>query len=96
MVCQVRLLFQLPSDMEHTTGSKRLLAYVEWYTPFHQYDNTVGMFSVAPSQRHHRRQASIIPITVIVRSCHLISAWGQVARTEWTSEMSYNTVIGFM
>ncbi|KAI0683738.1 hypothetical protein BC835DRAFT_1394092 [Cytidiella melzeri] len=49
MVCQIRLLFRLPSDMEHATGSKHLLAYVEWYTPFHRYDDTIGMFSVAPS-----------------------------------------------
>ncbi|KAI0696099.1 hypothetical protein BC835DRAFT_1272404 [Cytidiella melzeri] len=85
-VGQVRLLFRLSSNMEHV--SKHPLAYIEWYTPFHRYDDLTGMFSVAPSQRLHRRRASIIPITSIVRTCHLIPAWGRVhvARTDWTSE----------
>ncbi|KAI0693165.1 hypothetical protein BC835DRAFT_1546152, partial [Cytidiella melzeri] len=69
--------------MEHV--SKHPLAYIEWYTPFHRYDDLTGMFSVASSQRLHRRRASIIPITSIVRTCHLIPAWERVhvARTDW-------------
>ncbi|KAI0694190.1 hypothetical protein BC835DRAFT_1406487 [Cytidiella melzeri] len=63
-VKQVRLIFRLPSNMEHI--SKHLLAYI----------------------RLHCCRASIIPITSIVRTCHLISAWEQVhvAQTDWTSE----------
>ncbi|KAI0682089.1 hypothetical protein BC835DRAFT_1244408, partial [Cytidiella melzeri] len=53
------------------------LAYIEWFTPFSHYNNTVGMFSVAPSQRNHRCRASIIPISAILRSCHLIPVWGR-------------------
>ncbi|KAI0691897.1 hypothetical protein BC835DRAFT_1307362 [Cytidiella melzeri] len=49
MVCQIRLLFRLPSDMEHATGSKH---------PHHSTGMTTPL-------RHHRRQASIIPITAI-------------------------------
>ncbi|KAI0689644.1 hypothetical protein BC835DRAFT_1282631 [Cytidiella melzeri] len=56
--------------------SKHLLAYIKWYTPFHRYDDLTDMFSVAPSQRLHHCQASIIPITSIVCTCHLIPAWG--------------------
>ncbi|KAI0689126.1 hypothetical protein BC835DRAFT_1283602, partial [Cytidiella melzeri] len=83
-VGQVRVIFRLPDNVNYI--SKDPLAYVEWFTPFQQYDSTVGMFSVAPSQRNHRRRASIIPITAIVRSCHLIPVWGRAANIHWTSE----------
>ncbi|KAJ7623731.1 hypothetical protein FB45DRAFT_980504 [Roridomyces roridus] len=48
------------------------LAYVEWYTPLTQLDPNLGMYKIAPATHAHRRRASIIPITQISRSCHLI------------------------
>ncbi|KAI0666768.1 hypothetical protein C8Q78DRAFT_420006 [Trametes maxima] len=34
------------------------------------------MYVVSPSTRRHERHVSVIPITYIVRSCHLIPVWG--------------------
>ncbi|TBU51361.1 hypothetical protein BD310DRAFT_778995, partial [Dichomitus squalens] len=48
------------------------LAYVEWFTAFHVVDPITGMNVVAPSTRSHRRYATVIPVTDIVRSCHLM------------------------
>ncbi|TBU32490.1 hypothetical protein BD309DRAFT_838258, partial [Dichomitus squalens] len=53
------------------------LAYVEWFTAFHVVDPITGMNVVAPSTRSHRRYATVIPVTDIVRSCHLIPNWGR-------------------
>ncbi|KAI0684573.1 hypothetical protein BC835DRAFT_1409120 [Cytidiella melzeri] len=79
-VVQVRVIFCLPETVSYL--SKHPLAYVEWFTPFQPYNNITGMFSVAPSQRNRCRRASIIPITAIVRSCHLIPVWGCAATSE--------------
>ncbi|KAI0337573.1 hypothetical protein BDW22DRAFT_1307459, partial [Trametopsis cervina] len=51
---------------------------------FTRTDVDSGSFSVAPSQRNHRRRVSIIPITDVVRTCHLIPHWGRVMNTTWT------------
>ncbi|KAI0685692.1 hypothetical protein BC835DRAFT_1382786 [Cytidiella melzeri] len=83
-VAQVRVIFCLPETVSYL--SKHLLVYVEWFTPFQLYDDITGMFSVAPSQRNRRCRASIIPITAIVRSCHLIPVWARAANIYWTSE----------
>ncbi|KAI0688324.1 hypothetical protein BC835DRAFT_1550045 [Cytidiella melzeri] len=83
-VAQVRVIFCLPETVSYL--SKHPLAYVEWFTPFQPYGDITGMFSVAPSQRNRRRRVSIIPITAIVRSCHLIPVWGRAANIHWTSE----------
>ncbi|KAI9060152.1 hypothetical protein FKP32DRAFT_1539560, partial [Trametes sanguinea] len=53
------------------------LAYVEWFTPFHSVDEVTGMYVVSPSTRQRQRFASIIPLSDIVRTCHLIPCWGK-------------------
>lgn len=53
------------------------LAYVEWFTPFNVVDDTTGMYVVSPSTRRHERYTSVIPISDIVRSCHLLPIWGK-------------------
>ncbi|KZT11769.1 uncharacterized protein LAESUDRAFT_609333, partial [Laetiporus sulphureus 93-53] len=52
------------------------LAYVEWFTPFHAKDTVTGMYIISHSMRQHYRYAAMIPITEIVRTCHLIPVWG--------------------
>lgn len=42
------------------------------------------MFSISRSTRNHRRRASIIPITHIERTCHLIPVWGSAMDKSWT------------
>ncbi|TBU37509.1 hypothetical protein BD309DRAFT_905077 [Dichomitus squalens] len=83
-VARVRAIIRLPDAYgEHLT--KHPVAYVEWFTPLRQRDPSTGMFKVNVSTRNHRRRTSIIPITQIVRSCHLIPMWGKHVDTTWTS-----------
>ncbi|KAJ6572359.1 hypothetical protein B0H10DRAFT_1722447, partial [Mycena sp. CBHHK59/15] len=53
------------------------LAYVDWYKPLKAPDPNVRMHEVSLSSRNHRQNSSIIPITEILRSCHLIPAFGK-------------------
>ncbi|KAI0709807.1 hypothetical protein C8Q76DRAFT_624659 [Earliella scabrosa] len=84
-VARVRAIFQLPthygSQFQHHP-----VAYVEWFTPFRQPDPETGMYKVSHSTRAHRRRSSIIPITQIVRSVHLIPIWGKAVDRTWTSD----------
>ncbi|KAJ3557367.1 hypothetical protein NM688_g1510 [Phlebia brevispora] len=74
-VGQVRVIFRVPAEYAHL--AEHPLAYVEWFTPFQTHDKLVGMYSIARSTRNGEHRASVIPITNIVRSCHLIPAWGR-------------------
>ena len=65
---------------------KHPVAYVEWFTPFRQPDPETGMFKVSHSTRAHRRCASIISLTQIERSCHLLPIWGKRVDSTWTSK----------
>ncbi|KAJ6532815.1 hypothetical protein B0H10DRAFT_1734733, partial [Mycena sp. CBHHK59/15] len=48
------------------------LAYIEWFTPFNQPDKISGMYILRRSTRAHRRNAAIVSVEHIVRSCHLM------------------------
>jgi hypothetical protein len=80
-VGQVRVIFLLPSKY----GSfKHPLAYVEWFTLFHSPVADLGMYQVSRSTRSSRRRASIIPVTQIERSIHLIPKFGRVMNITWS------------
>lgn len=83
-VARVRAIFRLP-DLYGPQFTNHPVAYVEWFTPFRQRDPETGMFKVSHSTRNFRRHASIIPITQILRSCHLLPVWGKRADPTWTS-----------
>ncbi|KAI0823319.1 hypothetical protein BC628DRAFT_1284174, partial [Trametes gibbosa] len=53
------------------------LAFVEWLTPFHVIDNATGMYIVSPSTRQHQRYTSVILISDILCTCHLLPSWGK-------------------
>ncbi|KAJ7776026.1 hypothetical protein DFH07DRAFT_983220 [Mycena maculata] len=46
----------------------------------------IGMHEISLSSRNLRQNSSIIPITDIFRSCHLIPAFGRSADLTWTSD----------
>ncbi len=48
-------------------------------------DPDTGMFKISKSTRNHRRRASIIPITQIIRSCHLLPVWGKRVDRTWNT-----------
>ncbi|KAJ6486039.1 hypothetical protein DFH09DRAFT_805128, partial [Mycena vulgaris] len=65
----VRAIFALP--VEYGTFEVPL-TYIEWYPPLTQFDADLGRYKIAPAFQQHSRRASIIPVTQIARSCHLI------------------------
>jgi len=82
-VGQVRVIFQLPEEF----GTfQHPLAYVEWFTAFGSPVPDLGMYQVSRSSRHHRRRASIIPVTQIERTVHLIPKFGRQMDSSWNSE----------
>ncbi len=48
------------------------LALVDWFTSFQALDQTTGMYIVSHSTRQHRRYTSVICVTDILRTVHLI------------------------
>ncbi|KAJ7186265.1 hypothetical protein GGX14DRAFT_383622, partial [Mycena pura] len=62
------------------------LAYVEWYKPLTQLDKSLGMYKITPAMNLQNRRASIIPITLISRSCHFIPQFGPTADRSMRSE----------
>ncbi|KAJ7624155.1 hypothetical protein B0H17DRAFT_886865, partial [Mycena rosella] len=53
------------------------LAYVDWYKPLQTFNTTLGMHQVSLSSRNHHQNSSIIPLTDIVQSCHLLPIFGR-------------------
>ncbi|GBE88896.1 hypothetical protein SCP_1403040 [Sparassis crispa] len=66
-VAQVRAIFKLPDVLavEHSDAATVLLAYIEWFTPFHVVDADTGMHVVTWSTRQRRQFASIVWVTDI-------------------------------
>ncbi|KAJ7588413.1 hypothetical protein C8J56DRAFT_941565 [Mycena floridula] len=60
--------------------------HIEWLTPLSSYISALGAYQVHWSTYMHRQCASIIPISQIVRSCHLIPKFGAKTNSQWTSE----------
>lgn len=82
-VGQVKVIFSLPPEYGKF---KEPLIYVEWFTPLHQQDPISGMYKITPSTRQHRRNASIIPVSWVARSCHLIPQFGRSVHCSWKQD----------
>ncbi|KAF8951861.1 hypothetical protein BDZ97DRAFT_2004777 [Flammula alnicola] len=82
---QVRLIFKLPDSFQCPYP----LAYVYWFKPFRTPASDTGMYSISYSTRRHQQHASIIPVSDILRSCHLIPAFGRLKASDlgWTAEL---------
>ena len=84
-VARVRAIFRIPDH--YGPEYREPVAFVEWFTPFRsEPDADTGMFKVSHSSQNHRRRVSIIPLSQIVRSCHLIPVWGKSVDRSWTSD----------
>ena len=81
MVSQVHIIFSLPSEYSSFTHP---LAYVEWFTSFHSPVADLRMYQVSRSTRSSCHCASIIPITQIECSIHLIPKFGRVMNITWS------------
>ncbi|KAF8530855.1 hypothetical protein JB92DRAFT_2804267 [Gautieria morchelliformis] len=80
---RVRALFRLPSWFE----CANTLAYIEWLTPFKPPAVPLRMSRVSYAMRQGRRQAAVIPITSIRRSCALTPIFGKPHQRDrrWTA-----------
>ncbi|KAI9068219.1 hypothetical protein FKP32DRAFT_1562189 [Trametes sanguinea] len=96
-VARVRVIFDLPRMYDaRAIGITGPLAYVEWFMPFHAVDEVTGMYVVSPSTRQRRRYASVIPLSDIERTCHLIPCWGkQIQRRVVVGDVLDNTGMKF-
>ncbi len=83
-VARVRAIFELPIEYAHL--SNKPLTYVEWFTPFNVRDTDLGMYSITASTHSHRRRASILPLSQIVRTCYLIPHWSRAIDHTWTQD----------
>ncbi|KAJ7060713.1 hypothetical protein C8F01DRAFT_988391, partial [Mycena amicta] len=64
----------------------RHLAYVEWFSPFSNAPEAWHHFyKIKRSMRNGDRDASIVPVSCIRRSIHLLPKFGPIAPKEWTS-----------
>ena len=67
--------------------SRRIRAmWMEWYTAPTSFDADLGMYSVGLSSTMQERTASVIAISDVLRSCHLVPQWGKSIPRHWSSE----------
>ncbi|KAJ7437511.1 hypothetical protein FB451DRAFT_1010849, partial [Mycena latifolia] len=62
------------------------LAYIEWFTGFNQPDRTSGLYTVHRSSRAQRRNAAVVSVEHIVRTCHLMGKCGAKIDRTWTTD----------
>lgn len=78
------MIFSLPKEFaDYPTP----LAYIWWFRGISSRDRALGMYKIAASTRGGgHANTAVIPITHIVRSCHLIPAFGEQIDRSWTRE----------
>ncbi|EPQ55470.1 hypothetical protein GLOTRDRAFT_24926, partial [Gloeophyllum trabeum ATCC 11539] len=71
-------------------------AYVEWFSAFTaEPDRNSGMYRVVRSIQNGERLASIIPVSQIERSVHLLPKFGPVVPRDWTSSTVLDLAAAF-
>ncbi|EIW86269.1 hypothetical protein CONPUDRAFT_86280 [Coniophora puteana RWD-64-598 SS2] len=74
-VAELRVIFKLPS---HLGKINEPLAYVHWFRELNvsAIEPNSGMFKISKSTRHHLPYGEVIPLSRIVRPCHMIPYFG--------------------
>jgi len=76
------LIFKLPTELGYYQTP---LAYIQWFRDFSAKDQTIGMHKTSLSTRSGGYgNTSIIPITQVMRSCHLVPVFGKEVDRSWT------------
>jgi hypothetical protein len=103
-IARVRLVFMIPSHamnvlFPHTpaTDQPKHLAYVEWFSDFPRYpDSSHRQFKVKPSLAPGGGNlASVVPITSVISSVHLLPKFGDIAPRHWTSSNVLDNALSF-
>jgi hypothetical protein len=89
-IAQVCVIFSIPPKaipklFLSTFQPPKHLAYIKWFSAFHVPDRDHGLHKVSCIIKNGEQMASIIPISNIRCSAHLIPHFGPVAPHEWTS-----------
>ncbi|KAH9481130.1 hypothetical protein JR316_0005650 [Psilocybe cubensis] len=74
-VGQIRLIFDSPRTTSDTT--KTPLLYVRWFKPLRLPQTEAGLCETSWSSRHGATRATVVPLTDVVRSCHLMPLFGR-------------------
>ncbi|KAH6912306.1 hypothetical protein BKA70DRAFT_1098303 [Coprinopsis sp. MPI-PUGE-AT-0042] len=87
---RIRCVFSFPAVAKHCFPNRAPpshLAYVEWFTPFSKLSpgRHHRMYQVSRLMDDNGPRASIIPLTMVEASAHLIPKFGPVAPPEWKS-----------
>ncbi|KAJ7576496.1 hypothetical protein C8J56DRAFT_1007498 [Mycena floridula] len=82
-VARVRVIFKLPA----VYGSfDEPLAFVEWFTPLRVIHQSTSMYQIKPATLAGQLRRSIIPVSLILRSCHLVPVFGSRVDRTWTKQ----------
>ena len=82
-MAQIRAIFLLPRQFGIFPHP---LVYIEWFTLLGTPDPLTGMHIISRSTRQLRRNSVIVPVTQIVRACHLIGKSGRNINSQWTMD----------
>ncbi|KAJ7182097.1 hypothetical protein C8R46DRAFT_985219 [Mycena filopes] len=82
-VAQIRAIFTLPPQYG---AYAHPLAYIEWFTAFNRPDKVSGLFTIHRSSRAQRRNAAVVSVEHIVRTCHLMGKSGEKINRRWTTD----------
>lgn len=101
-VARLKVVFKIPKAMEAVTFGENItppehLAYVEWFTRPRTCDTNSGMYQISYSRMANgERESSIIEVSTIARTAHLLPNFGHKANTRWTSETVLDDCDRFM
>ena len=83
-IAQARVVFQIPSKylpkvfLPSRPTPPTHLAYIEWFSlPSAAQNSSHGLYKVSRLKKDDQRQASILPVSSIISSVHLLPRFGQ-------------------
>ncbi|EIW78604.1 hypothetical protein CONPUDRAFT_91955 [Coniophora puteana RWD-64-598 SS2] len=72
------------------------LAYIHWYQPLNTIDASLSMYKIVRSSRLHGPHMSVVRISEILCSCHLIPYGGGDGVSSWTRESALDNAETFL
>ncbi|KAJ7572109.1 hypothetical protein C8J56DRAFT_1069983 [Mycena floridula] len=82
-VARVHVIFKLPAIY----GSfDEPLVFVEWFTPLRVIHQSTSMYQIKPATLAGQLRHSIIPVSLILRSCHLMPVFGSRVDQTWMKQ----------